>query len=163
MRHRFVFSAFAALILTCLAPAAEADGAMHDGMGHHDPMKTYGKPGDPKKVSRTVTIVGRDIAYDARALTFKTGETVRFIFVNRGEQPHEFTIGDKAEQEEHRRAMAEMSDMADMDHSDGNSVSTEAGETKELVWTFTKPGAFEFACNYPGHAEAGMVGTITVE
>jgi hypothetical protein len=36
------------------------------------------------------------------------------------------------------------------------------GETKELVWQFTKPGSFEFACNIPGHAEAGMAGTITV-
>jgi uncharacterized cupredoxin-like copper-binding protein len=47
-----------------------------------------------------------------------------------------------------------------MKHDDPNSVLIGPGETKELVWKFTKTGALEFACNIPGHYESGMVGKI---
>ncbi|MCE9648402.1 MAG: cupredoxin family protein [Parvibaculum sp.] len=124
----------------------------------------FGKPGDPKKVDRTVTIEATEIAFNVKELTFKKGETIRFVFVNKGEQPHEFTIANEAEQLEHRQMMSEMAgmDMAGMHHNDGNSISTEPGETKELIWTFTTAGKFEFACNYPGHAEVGMEGPLIV-
>ena len=54
-------------------------------------------------------------------------------------------------------------DMANMGHNEANTVSAEPGETKELVWTFTHAGTFDFACNYPGHAEVGMEGKIVVK
>ena len=49
-----------------------------------------------------------------------------------------------------------------MGHDDPNSVLLEPGESKELVWTFAKAGALEFACNLPGHYEVGMMGKIVV-
>ena len=48
----------------------------------------------------------------------------------------------------------------DMRHDDPTSVLVEPGKTKELVWKFTKNAELEFACNMPGHYEAGMVGNI---
>lgn len=90
---------------------------------------------------------------------------MRFVFVNKGEQPHEFMIADAAEQDEHRKMMAEMSGAsmpAAHQHVEGNVVDAKPGETKELTWRFTKRGKFQFACNYVGHAEAGMVVTIIV-
>jgi uncharacterized cupredoxin-like copper-binding protein len=36
------------------------------------------------------------------------------------------------------------------------------GKTGELVWTFNKPGNFDFACLIAGHYQAGMIGKITV-
>ena len=50
--------------------------------------------------------------------------------------------------------------MEDMKHDDPNSVLVEPGKTGELVWKFTKPTELEFACNIPGHYEAGMAGPI---
>ena len=147
-----------------VANKASFASGTHDASPHHE-LKAYGQPGDPKKVKRTVTVLGTEIAFDAREMTFKRGETVRFIFVNKGEQPHEFMIGDAETQEEHRKMMQEMAgtDVASMGHVDPNTVSAEPGEKKELVLTFTKPGKFEFACNYPGHAEVGMQGVIIVK
>jgi len=49
-----------------------------------------------------------------------------------------------------------------MKHDDPNSVLLEPGETKELVWTFPKEATLEFACNIPGHYQAGMVGHIDI-
>ncbi len=146
----FLLSFVAALVMAVsMGPASAHDAAA-------------GEPGDPKKATRTVTITATEIAFDVKNLTVKKGETVRFVLVNRGEQPHELTIADEAEQIAHRKMMQEMAGM-DMDHSDANNVSAEPGETKELVWTFTKAGTIEFACNYPGHAEVGMLGEIEVK
>jgi uncharacterized cupredoxin-like copper-binding protein len=50
-----------------------------------------------------------------------------------------------------------------MKHDDPNSVLVEPGRTKELVWKFTKNAALEFACNMPGHYEAGMVGKVNFQ
>jgi uncharacterized cupredoxin-like copper-binding protein len=51
---------------------------------------------------------------------------------------------------------------AQMSHDDANSVLVEPGKTAELVWTFAKEGSLEFACNLPGHYQAGMVGKLTI-
>jgi uncharacterized cupredoxin-like copper-binding protein len=54
-------------------------------------------------------------------------------------------------------------DMGGMKHDDPNSVLVEPGKSAELTWTFTKATGLEFACNIPGHYQAGMVGKLTVE
>lgn len=130
----------------------------------------YGQPGDPKKVNRTVRIEASEIKFNVAQLTFKTGETVKFVLVNKGEQDHELTIGDTAMQLEHRKMMQDMAAMPNMvmskmpghEHAAKSMISVKPSQTKELVWQFTKPGSFEFACNFPGHAEVGMAGAITV-
>ena len=44
-----------------------------------------------------------------------------------------------------------------------NSVHVAPGETRELIWTFSKNGALMIACNYPGHSELGMTGSLEVK
>ena len=145
-----------------LAPPL-AFAADMDDSHHHD--ASYGEPGDAKKADRTITIDATEIAFNVTELTFRKGETVRFVFVNKGEQPHEFMIADAAEMAAHRQMMQEMAGMSmeSMGHKSPNAISTEPGETRELVWTFTNAGEFQFACNYPGHAEVGMEGRIVVK
>lgn len=50
-----------------------------------------------------------------------------------------------------------------MEHDDPNIAHVQPGSTGELVWKFTKPGEFQFACLVPGHYEAGMVGKVVVK
>lgn len=138
--------------------------------GNHSDRNLAGRPGDPAKVIRTVRLVASEIKFDVTKLSFKTGDTIKFVLVNKGEQDHELTIGDWAFQLEHREEMEEMAtmghggmqDMKGHDHAAGSAVTVKPGETRELVWQFTRPGTFEFDCNFPGHTEAGMAGTITV-
>jgi len=59
-------------------------------------------------------------------------------------------------------AMGGMGNMGGMKHDDPNSVLVEPGKTAELTWTFTKASGLEFACNIPGHYQAGMVGKLNV-
>lgn len=145
------------------APALANEGMMH----HHTEAEAaaFGHPGEAKKVDRTITITATEIAFDVKNITVKAGETVRFVIINKGEQPHELSIGSADEMAEHRQMMVDMAgmNMSEMHHGEGNSVSTEPGETKELIWQFGKAGSYEFSCNYPGHSEIGMTGPLVVK
>jgi uncharacterized cupredoxin-like copper-binding protein len=59
-------------------------------------------------------------------------------------------------------SMAGMAHGSSMKHDDPNSMLVEPGKTAELTWTFSKASNLEFACNIPGHYQAGMVGKLTV-
>ena len=49
---------------------------------------------------------------------------------------------------------------AGMMHGDPNSVLLEPGESAEIVWKFSENTKLGYACNVPGHLEAGMVGDV---
>ncbi|MFV3077336.1 cupredoxin domain-containing protein [Niveispirillum fermenti] len=162
---------------------AQMDHGAHQGHSSPSPA-AIGQPGKATVTTRTVPIELGDNFFSQEALTVKAGETVRFVIVNKGEFLHEFNIGTPAGHAEHQKMMAMMvdhgmltatginKDMAHMDHSamgmnhmdhdDPNSILVEPGKTGELVWTFGDATTLEFACNIPGHYEAGMVGKISV-
>ncbi|MNP82131.1 hypothetical protein D3C76_1806750 [compost metagenome] len=48
-------------------------------------------------------------------------------------------------------------------HDAGNTVLLQPGQRAELTWTFRQSAPIEFACNVPGHYQAGMVGALTIE
>lgn len=146
---------------TALAAPASADA------GHRHPTKMIGgHPGKKSEVTRTIRIVATDMKFDRKTITVKAGETIRFVVVNKGEQVHDLTLGTPVIQAAHRKSMMKMMnngmDLEKMDHSDPNAVMVKPGETKELIWKFSKARSFEFGCNVPGHYEAGMKGSITI-
>lgn len=49
---------------------------------------------------------------------------------------------------------------AAMGHDDPNAVMVPPGETRELIWHFERAENVRFACNVPGHYEAGMHGSF---
>jgi uncharacterized cupredoxin-like copper-binding protein len=123
-------------------------------------QKDWGIAGDPKSARRTVGVSMSDaMRFSPAAITVRRGETVRFVFRNDGQLLHEFVIGTKAELEAHAALMAKF---PDMEHDEPYMAHVPPGRTGEIVWTFNRPGRFEFACLIAGHFQAGMVGTITV-
>ncbi|MGA8170603.1 MAG: cupredoxin domain-containing protein [Methylocystis sp.] len=44
----------------------------------------------------------------------------------------------------------------------GLRLSANAGGVARRVYTFKRPGEYEFVCDLPGHLEAGMKGKLTV-
>lgn len=145
-----------ALTLTCTAAIA-------------DPAHTYafGEPGDPAKADRTVEVLLKDIAFEPDRLQVKAGETVRFVLINQGQLPHEFNLGDKVMHVEHQKQMLAMAGHVHggtaHDHDTANTVLVMPGKRAELTWTFRGSAPIEFACNVPGHYQAGMVGPVTIE
>jgi uncharacterized cupredoxin-like copper-binding protein/Cu/Ag efflux protein CusF len=127
---------------------------------HEDHASAFGKPGDPKNVSRTVEITMNDtMRFKPARVAVKRNETVRFVLKNEGKLKHEMVLGTIKELKEHAALMAKF---PQMEHADPNQASVEPGNTGELVWQFTKAGTFDFACLQAGHFEAGMKGQVVV-
>jgi uncharacterized cupredoxin-like copper-binding protein len=123
----------------------------------------FGEPGQPTQVDRTVQLTMGDMNFDPASVQVGVGATIRFVVTNKSEIEHDFTIGDGETQTAHRAEMAEALEKGEMEHGDDpNAVLVDAGESRELLWKFTRAGSFEFDCNIPGHYEAGMRGVITV-
>lgn len=155
--------------------------------GHKHDTAAIGEPAKATTKTRTVQVVMGDNFYEPETIPVKAGETVRFVIKNTGEFLHEFNIGTAAMHAAHQKEMAMMvehgmltttgvdekkmnmdhSKMPGMSHSmkhdDPNSALVEPGKTRELTWKFTKDTALEFACNMPGHYEAGMVGKVNFQ
>lgn len=152
-------------MITAVAALALATSFAHAHGAAQGPSEA-GHPAKAKDATRTVKLDASEYAFSETALTFKSGETIKFVVTNKGKLKHELTIGTPEEQLAHAREMAAMSDMK---HDEGehempaNSIHVGPGETRELVWTFTKAGKLLFACNYPGHSDLGMQGNIVVQ
>jgi uncharacterized cupredoxin-like copper-binding protein len=84
---------------------------------------------------------------------------VRFVVRNKGRQLHEMVLGTKEALREHAEMMKKF---PEMEHDDAHMTHVKPGRTGEIVWQFTTPGEFQYACLLPGHFEAGMVGRVTV-
>ena len=147
-------------------PGAEhhQDGHQQNGdqvADHADHAAALGEPGDAMKVTRTMEVDMNDaMRYTPSTIAIKRGETVKFVVKNNGRVKHEMVLGSIAELKEHAALMVKF---PEMEHVDPNQVSVEPGKSGELVWKFTKPGTFDFACLQPGHFEAGMRGKIAVK
>lgn len=158
-------------------------GGGHGGGHGEGHSNAAGEPGKVSEVSRTVTIDMTDNRYSTEEIAVKAGETIRFVVSNKGQLVHEFNIGTPDMHKGHQKEMMTMVDHgvleADkinhdkmkmdmgggktMEHNDPNSALLEPGKSKEIVWKFSKAGTFEFACNVPGHYDAGMVGEVQVK
>ena len=167
MKHLFIAAALALVSLPSIAGGGKSF--------------TFGEPAPAAKATRTVEVVLKDIAFEPQSLKVKAGETVRFVLINKGQLPHEFNLGDKAMHAEHQKEMVAMQgklftagmnhegmDHGQMNHGDhghdaGNTVLVQPGQRAELTWTFRQSAPIEFACNVPGHYQAGMVGVLTIE
>ncbi|RON08447.1 copper-binding protein [Pseudomonas brassicacearum] len=173
LRHRLVL---AGCLLVLSFPVWASPAQSYD----------FGAPAPAAKATRSVEIVMGDMSFTPKALEIKAGETVRFVLINKGQLLHEFNLGHAAMHAAHQQEMLKMQQSgmltptamksasmdhgsmpgmdhgASMKHDDPNSVLVEPGKTAELTWTFNKAGNLEFACNIPGHYQAGMVGKLTV-
>jgi uncharacterized cupredoxin-like copper-binding protein len=128
----------------------------HDeGHRHDDEGSTVGEPALAVQATQTIHVTTMDtMRYKfSPQPALKAGDIVKFVVTNPGKIPHEFSIGDENEQIAHREMMRKMPNMV---HEDGNTVTIKQGETKELTWKFKSGSDVFFACNIPGHFEAGM-------
>ncbi len=120
----------------------------------------YGKAGDPKKVTRTITFHMSDkMRFDPAQISVKQGETIRFIAKNDGKIMHEMVIGTMKHLREHSEQMKKF---PGMEHDEPYMAHVAPGKSQEIIWQFTKAGDFDFACLIAGHFDAGMMGKIKV-
>jgi len=123
-------------------------------------QKDWGIAGDAAKARRRIDVgMSDNMRFTPERINVRLGETVRFVVRNDGKQMHEFVIGTPAENAKHAELMLKF---PNMEHDEPYMAHVAPGKTGQIVWTFNRPGRFEFACLIAGHYQAGMVGTITV-
>jgi len=139
------------------------ESKLHAGHNNHTHQTSpAGKPANTKAANKIIYV---DLV-DAMRFEFESepalevGDIVRFVVTNKGQIPHEFSVGTDEEHEAHRKMMLEMPNMI---HKDGNTITVRPGKTKELTWQFSGYSPVMFACNIPGHFEAGMYHKATIQ
>ena len=162
------------LMFTAIASTAMADSTDHSKMDHSKmdhsgmdmsmmSMEGMSEVGMPAKGSKPDKVVHVLLSDDMR-ITFKKeveiepNDVVQFVVMNTGKIEHEFSIGSMKEQLKHRDMMKKMT--KSHEHDSGNVVTVKPGKAKQLMWHFHGKPEVEFACNIPGHAEAGMTKSL---
>lgn len=165
MTRQLLLAATAALALGTPLAFAHGDAAHAAAARKFDASRVedtaFGREGDPAKARRTIRVEMADsMRFTPAAITVRRGETVRLIATNKGQVLHELVLGTPDELRQHAEMMKKH---PGMEHDAPHMAHVKPGASGEIVWQFTKPGEFQFACLIPGHFEAGMVGKVTVK
>ena len=144
----------------------------------HSGSDEFGKAGTLEMVNRVIEISMDVMDFGPEKIQVSEGETIRFVVTNVGRVIHEFNLGTRDTWKGHdkemrmmfkkgminkRRINHEKMEAAGMMHDDPNSVLLEPGKTGEVIWTFSEATEVGFACNVPGHRNAGMVGKVVFQ
>lgn len=163
--------ASAALALLASTTFAYADAGHGEG-------KSFGQAGMLEDVDRVIEIDMDEMDFSPEGIEVKEGETIKFIVKNVGKVIHEFNLGNTETWKGHDKEMRQMfqkgminmrrinhekMEAAGMMHEDPNSILLEPGQTGEVIWTFSEHVEMGFACNVPGHRNAGMVGKVVFQ
>lgn len=117
---------------------------MDGRMGRHmDGMwgqrTSQGTAPDPVEDAEEITIEATEMAFDPSALEITAGEPVNLTITNTGQAFHDLTI-----------------DELDL------QIGVDSGQTTTAGLEIDEPGEYVYYCSVPGHANAGMQGTLTV-
>jgi uncharacterized cupredoxin-like copper-binding protein len=94
--------------------------------------------------TQQVTIsVGDGMKFQPAAVSVRAGQPLELTLRNPGQSAHDLTLNEGVAQPV--------------------KLTVAGGETSSATFAFDKPGIYKFECSSPGHALAGMRGTITVQ
>ena len=144
------------------------------GLGAHVPVAMRGVAGstpapatlpvadETDAATRQVNVTMVENRFSPASFDLTVGETVTFVFTNRGTMVHDAFIGDKAAQEQHEKEMRAAPE-GHHDHAHEGGVVVQPGESGTLQYVFDKPGTLEIGCHQPNHYEAGMIAVLNVK
>ena len=104
------------------------------------PVDATPEPDDDADDETSFTVIGVDIAFDVDEMTIPADTDVTVEFINEGAMQHDWVVEDTEFG----------TSMLSRDESETITVNLPAGE-------------YTYLCTVPGHAPAGMVGTLFVE
>jgi uncharacterized cupredoxin-like copper-binding protein len=90
----------------------------------------------------TVT-VGNAMSFDPSTIAVAAGQPVHLTLRNTGTMPHDFSLSEGVSQPV--------------------KITASGGQSASGTFTIDAPGTYAFDCSMPGHAEAGMRGTIAAQ
>ncbi|MBK1670256.1 hypothetical protein CKO28_19690 [Rhodovibrio sodomensis] len=86
------------------------------------------------------TVTGKEFSFQPSKIEVPAGETTTITFENTGRLSHNLTIP----------------------ALEAASGTIQAGNTAKITVAPEEPGRYEIRCSVPGHAPAGMTGTLVV-
>jgi uncharacterized cupredoxin-like copper-binding protein len=99
-----------------------------------------------------------ELKFEPNQLTFEAGKRYKLILDNPSNLKHYFTAKDFADVSWTQKVEAGNVEVKGAIHE----LELKPGALAEWVFIPLKPGTYELHCSVPGHAEAGMTGTIDV-
>lgn len=130
------------LLVTWLLWAGMGSGWAWNTMGRHlgstGASQTTGSLSQPYGDATDVTVTARDLVFDPATITVDAGEPVNLTLTNDGRVFHDLTIPD-----------------LDL------MLDAQPGATVTTGITIDDAGTYDLLCTVPGHADAGMRGTLT--
>jgi nitrite reductase (NO-forming) len=124
----------AGVALTSACGAAAATGGPGAGAAISAPVA-------PAGAQQVTVTVGNSMQFAPAALVVRAGQPVELTLRNGGGIPHDFALAEGA--------------------SHPVKIEAQGGQTARGAFTIDTPGTYAFVCTVPGHAAAGMRGTIT--
>jgi nitrite reductase (NO-forming) len=101
-----------------------------------------GSTRDVQTGGQQVTLtVGNSMQFVPGSIVVRAGEPVELALRNGGGILHDFSLTEAT--------------------ASPVKIEAQGGQTARAVFTIDTPGSFEFVCSVPGHAAAGMRGTLT--
>lgn len=121
----------------------------------------HGRAGDAAKASRTVAIELTPAGSCSPAsIPVKQGETLRLVAKNAARSEQHLALGTAGD----LKSYAEMVQKhPQMQASQASRIVVGPGESRELVWQFTKPGEFQLSCGVPARFDAASAGRVIVK
>lgn len=157
-----VIASILALVFSFVPFTIHAHGNEHNEEVKFDPVENeFGRyePGLP--VTRTIEIEMSDqMRFTPNAIQVKKGDVIKFVHSNVGQIMHEFVLGTPESLAEHAEMMKKF---PGMEHEEPYMAHVAPGRTGVIIWQFSESGEFAFGCLIPGHFDAGMKGTVSVD
>ena len=102
-----------------------------------------GTPAAP--ATQELTVKAQDaLKFDPTALSAKAGQPIRLTLDNTGGQlVHDFSVTEGVSQP--------------------MTITSQPGQKATGTFTLDKPGTYTYFCSQPGHEQAGMKGTLTLQ
>jgi len=115
------------------------NGMMGGGMMGANGRRERSGPA-PQSGAPTINVTAREFSFSPNHLRVKARQTVNIEFSDSGDMFHTFTVVG----------------------GPTFNLQANAGQSITGALTLARPGTYQFICSVPGHAQAGMEGTITV-
>ncbi len=147
------------LVVTVLAPLLVLGVLAAAGGGGGSADDEAATRGTAEAEVQEVVVVGTEFAFEPSEITVKQGQPVTLVLENDGTVEHDLQVNGLHAQ------MMEAMHAEDDGHAIGEMVHvyTMPGATGHVEFIPEDAGTFEIVCTIPGHADAGMVGTLIVE
>src|SRR5262245_40625307 len=97
---------------------------------------------DSAGAQQVTLTLGDSLRFAPQSVVVRAGQPVELTLRNGGSIPHDFALAEGV--------------------SGPVKIEAQSGQTASGTFSIDKPGTYTFVCSVPGHAAAGMRGTITV-